>query len=152
MSSRSLVGVGVLWPGGCLVVGLAGLEAAVEDPDQPVAELAQGSMVADATCAQRVVVGPGTRRCLQGTEGLLVQGVGEPIVACVAGQHDLLLARCLGDWAGPGIVLAGPRTGVAVGIVAELAKHPGGEDIAQPWLAAVDLSVRVPAKIGAHLR
>jgi len=33
-------------------------------------------------------------------------------------------------------------------VVAELGKHPGGEDLAKAGLAAVDLSVRVP--VGGH--
>jgi hypothetical protein len=51
----------VVLPGGVLVVEAAGLEAAVEDADEPVGELAQGCVVADVPAAQRVVVGRGTR-------------------------------------------------------------------------------------------
>jgi hypothetical protein len=45
-------------PGGGFVVGGAGGEAAVQDADQAVAELAERG-VADAAGAQRVVVGAG---------------------------------------------------------------------------------------------
>ena len=47
-------------PGGGLVVGGAGLEAAVQDADQPVPELAQRCVMTDPTGAQGVVVGAGT--------------------------------------------------------------------------------------------
>jgi hypothetical protein len=80
-----------------------------------------------------------------------VQRVGEPVVAGVAGEHDLLLPGRFGDRAGPGVVLARPSTGVAGGVVAELGEHPGGEHVAKPWLGAVALSVRVPTKMGHHL-
>ncbi len=46
-------------PGGGLVVGAAGLEAAVEDADKAVAELAQGGLVAGAAFAQGLVVRAG---------------------------------------------------------------------------------------------
>src|ERR1017187_9423720 len=48
---------GVLRPGDCLVVGGAGFEAAVEDADEPVAELAERSVVAGAAGALAVVIG-----------------------------------------------------------------------------------------------
>jgi hypothetical protein len=47
-------------PGGGLVVDGAGFEAAVEDADEAVAELAQSSLVAGATLAQGLVIGAGT--------------------------------------------------------------------------------------------
>jgi len=43
MSSSGLVGV--VRPGGCLVVGCAGLEASVQDAEEPVGELAQRGVV-----------------------------------------------------------------------------------------------------------
>jgi hypothetical protein len=46
-------------PGGGFVVGGAGGEAAVQDADQAVGELAERGVVADAAGAQRVVVGAG---------------------------------------------------------------------------------------------
>ncbi len=46
-------------PGGGFVVGGAGLEAAVEDADEAVAELAECGLVAGAACAQGLVVGAG---------------------------------------------------------------------------------------------
>src|SRR5664280_3079697 len=60
-------------PGGVLVEKGAGLEAAVQDADEPVRELPQGRVVADVPAAQRVVVGPRTRRSAQRAERLLVQ-------------------------------------------------------------------------------
>jgi hypothetical protein len=48
---------GVLRPGDCLVVGGAGFEAAVEDADEPVAELAERGVVAGAAGALAVVIG-----------------------------------------------------------------------------------------------
>ena len=62
MSSRSLFGGRcVVRPGGRLVVEGAGLEAAVEDADEPVAELAQGGVVVELAGSLLVVVaaGPG---------------------------------------------------------------------------------------------
>jgi hypothetical protein len=46
-------------PGGGFVVAGVGLETAVQDTDEAVAELAQGGLVADAALAQGVVVGAG---------------------------------------------------------------------------------------------
>jgi hypothetical protein len=46
-------------PGGHLVVEGAGLEASVEDADEPAGELAQGSVVLGAAGALGVVEGPG---------------------------------------------------------------------------------------------
>src|SRR5918997_5878050 len=66
-------------------------------------------------------------------------------------MHGLLLPRLAGDRAGAGVVLAGTRTGVAGGVVAELTEHPGAEDVSEPRLAAVDLSVRVLPKMGLDL-
>ena len=56
MSSGGGVVVG---PGGVLVVEGAGLEAAVQDADEAVGELAQRGLVADVAGAQGVVVGAG---------------------------------------------------------------------------------------------
>ena len=50
----------VVCPGGGLVVAGVGLEAAVQDADQAVPELAQGCVVTDPAPAQGVVVGAGT--------------------------------------------------------------------------------------------
>jgi hypothetical protein len=38
-----------------------------------------------------------------------------------------------------------------MGVVAELAEHPGAEDLTEPGLGAVDLTIRVPAKISLDL-
>ncbi len=46
-------------PGGGLVVAAVGLEAAVQDADQAVAELAQRGVVPGAAGSQLVVVGAG---------------------------------------------------------------------------------------------
>ena len=50
------------------------------------------------------------------------------------------------------LVLACFGVAVAVGVVAELSQDPGGEDRTQAWLAGVDLSVRVLAKMCGHHR
>jgi hypothetical protein len=57
--TSSCYSLGVLVPGGGLVVAGAGFEAAVQDSDETVAELAQGGVVADVAVPQRVVVGGG---------------------------------------------------------------------------------------------
>ena len=69
-SGGGLQGVLVVRPGGGLVVEGAGLEAAVQDADEPVGELAQGGVVAGAPAARRVVVGAGAGRGAQRGEGL----------------------------------------------------------------------------------
>jgi hypothetical protein len=46
-------------PGGVFVVGAVGFEAAVEDADESVGELAQGGVVVLAAVGELVVVGPG---------------------------------------------------------------------------------------------
>jgi hypothetical protein len=80
-----------------------------------------------------------------------VPGVGQPPVAHVAGEDDALGARGAGDRGLSGVVLPGPGPGVAVGVVTELAEYPGAEQVTEAGLAAVDLSVRVPAKMGLDL-
>src|SRR5450755_1737070 len=106
MSSRDLLGV--MMPGGGFVVAGAGFEASVQDADEPVGELAQRGVVADAAGALLVVEGAGAGRGVEGGEGLARQGVDKPVVVDVAGHHGFLLAGGAGDRAGPGVVLAGP--------------------------------------------
>src|SRR5688572_13004842 len=107
-------------PGGVFVVGGAGFEAAVQDADQSVGQLTQRGVVVHAAVAEFVVVGAGAGGGSQSAEGLLVQGVEEPVVVDVAGQHGLLLAGLAGDRAGASVVLAVLGGGVAVWIIAEL--------------------------------
>ena len=52
---------GLVVPGECFVVGMAGLEAAVEDADPAVGELAEGGLVADVPGAEGLVVGLAAR-------------------------------------------------------------------------------------------
>src|ERR1039457_3925738 len=118
----------LVWPGGCLVVGGAGLKASVEDADEPVGELAEGGVVLGAAGAFGVVEGAGTGRGADGGQGLGHERVGEPVVADEPGGHDLLLPRGAGDGAGGGVVLAGLAAGVPAGVVAELAEDPGAEN------------------------
>src|ERR1035437_10139999 len=105
MSSCGLLNV--LVPGSGLVVAGAGFEATMQDSDETVAELAQGCVVADVTVPECVVVGASSRRSAQCAEGLLVQGIGQSLVAHVSGQDDFLLTGGSGDGAGAGVVLAG---------------------------------------------
>ena len=51
--------LGVLRPCGGFVVAGAGFEAAVEDADEPVGELAQGGVVVGGTGGELIVVGAG---------------------------------------------------------------------------------------------
>src|SRR5712692_1868796 len=141
----------VVRPGGGLVVEGPGLEAAVQDADEPAGELAQGSVVLGAAGALGVVQGAGAGRGAEGGEGLGHERVGEPVVEDEPGGEDLLLARRAGDRGGAGVVLAGLAAGIPVRVVAEFAEHPGAEDGSQAGLGQVDLSVRVPAKIRLHL-
>src|SRR5205807_969238 len=59
MSSGGVLILVVVCPGGGLVVEAAGLEAAMQDADQPVAELTQGGVMAGTAGAELVVVDPG---------------------------------------------------------------------------------------------
>src|SRR6266545_3484063 len=126
-SSRRL---GVMRPGDGFVVAGAGFEAAVEDADEPVGELAQGGVVVGAAGAELVVVGAGARGGSQGTKCLLVEGIGEAVVAHEPSKDDLFLAGLLGHRRGAGVVLAGPRGAIAAGVVAELPQHPSAEHAA----------------------
>src|SRR6202161_3178449 len=129
MSSGEALSVGdTVWPGGCFVVAGAGFDAAVDDADEAVAELAERGVVAEPAGTLPVVVGAGSRGCRQGGEGLRLQGVGEPLVADEPGQDDFAAAGRAGDGAGPGVVFAGFGGGVAAGGVSELGKHPGAVD------------------------
>jgi hypothetical protein len=56
LSSRAVENV---CPGGLFVVGGVGLEAAVQDADEAVGELAEGGLVADVAGAELLVVGGG---------------------------------------------------------------------------------------------
>src|SRR5262249_56482080 len=76
----------VVRPGGGFVVDGAGLQAAVQDADEPVGELAQGRLVADVSGSERVVVGAGAGGSFQRAEGPLLNGVTQAGVAGVAGQ------------------------------------------------------------------
>lgn len=52
-------------PSGVLVVLGVGLEAPVQDADEPVRELPQRGVVADLPGSEGVVVRPGARRCAE---------------------------------------------------------------------------------------
>src|SRR6266516_1801862 len=95
MSSGEVLGV--MGPGGGLVVGGAGFEAAVQDADEPVGELAQGGVVPGAAGALLVVVGAGAGRGVERGECLGHEGVDEPVVVDVPGQGGFLLAGGAGD-------------------------------------------------------
>jgi hypothetical protein len=140
-----------LRPGGCLVVAGPGLQASVQDADEPVRQSPQGVVVLDSAGAEVVVEGAGAGRGVQGGEGLGHQRVDKPGVADEPGGDDLLLPRRAGDRAGPGVVPACLAVGVPHGVVAELTEHPGTEDGAHAGLRPVELSVRVLAKIFLHL-
>src|SRR6266481_941160 len=94
-------------PGGGLVVEGAGLEASVQDSDEPVRQPSQSVIVFDSAGTELVIEGAGTRRCVQGGEGLSPQCVDEPAVAGEPGGDDLFLPRGAGDRAGRGVVAAG---------------------------------------------
>ena len=86
-------------PGGCLVVEGARLEASVQDADESVRQSPQCVVVLDAAGAEVVVAGAGAGGCVQGGEGLGVEGVDEPVVVDEPGRDDFLLpdARVIGD-------------------------------------------------------
>src|SRR5450755_2816015 len=62
-------------PGGVLVVGGAGLQAAVQDAGQAAGDAAQRVGVVDLACSQFVVVGPRAWRCADRRERLVVHRV-----------------------------------------------------------------------------
>ena len=84
-------------PGGCFVVVAVVCQAGMQDADPSVGELVQGLVVVLAASPQLVVVAAGAGRLAEGAERPLLQGVGEPAVAGVAGQHDAAEAGCPGD-------------------------------------------------------
>src|SRR5215467_10193397 len=88
---------GAVGPGGGLVVGGVAGQAAVEDADQAVAEGAQGLVVGVASGAALVVEGAGAGAGGQRGERPEVDGVGEALVAGVAGQHGPPGAEGPGD-------------------------------------------------------
>src|SRR6185437_4640436 len=107
-------------PGGGLVVEGAGLEASVEDADEPVGQPSECVVVLDSAGAELVVEGAGAGRGVQGGEGLGVERVDEPVVVDEPGGDDLLLPGGSGDGAGPGVVPPGLAVAVAVRVVAGL--------------------------------
>jgi hypothetical protein len=127
-----LSGLFSVWPGGCLGVEGAALEASVEDADEAAGEFAQGGVVPGAAGALGVVEGAGAGRGGEGGEGLGHERVGEPVVADEPGCDDLPFSGGTGDGAGAGVVLAGLAAGVAVRVVAGLAGNPGAEDGPRP--------------------
>ena len=117
------------WPGGGFVVEGAGLEAAVQDADESVGELADRLLMPGAACAKGVVVGAGAGRGLDRGERLGGQRVDEPVVADMSGGDCLLPTRLSGDRGRAGVVLPRFRGGVAVGIVTE----PGRVSMMLAW-------------------
>ena len=150
MSSGELLGV--VRPGGCLVVEGAGFEAAVQDADEPVGELAQRGVVfgAAGACAGRSRRGRRARRCSAEKAWVMRASMSRSLCTNRAATVFFLPeARVIGLVAG--VVLAGLGRGVAVVVVAELGEHPGAEDRPQAGLGQDDLSVRVLAKMGLDL-
>jgi hypothetical protein len=102
-----LVGFVPVCPGGCLVVGGAGLEAAVKDADEAVGEAAEGVVVLVSAGALLVVEGACAEGDAQGGEGLGVEGVDEAGVVDEPGGDEPAFPGGAGDGAGGGVVLAG---------------------------------------------
>src|SRR5260370_17446475 len=94
------------WPGGFLAVEGAGLQAAVEDADEAVGDLAEGGIVLDLGGALLVVKGTGAGRGGQGSEGLGHESVGETVIADEAGDDHFLLSGRPGGRGPSGVVLA----------------------------------------------
>jgi hypothetical protein len=67
-------------PGGFLVVDGTGLQASVQDADEPVGQAAERVIMFDPADAEAVVEGAGAGRGVQGREGLRVQRVNQPVV------------------------------------------------------------------------
>src|ERR1700761_2506296 len=96
-----------------------------------------------------VLVVERSRACavIDGPEGPLVDGGGEPSIADTAGQDGAFLTRGDGQWGGSGVVVARLGGGVSVRVVPELTEHPGAEDDTKSWQAEVDVGVRVCLKM-----
>ena len=91
MSSSTLLILVVVRPGGCLVVERAGLQAAMQDADEPVGELAQGGVVFEVSGPLLVVIGAGAGRGPQRGLGLRQECVDEPVVVHEPCVHGLFL-------------------------------------------------------------
>jgi hypothetical protein len=102
MSSRGgrLREVFTVAPRGGLVVEGAGLQASVQDADEPVSQPPERVVVFVSFGALRVVERAGAGRGVQRREGPVHEGVDEPVVVDEPGGDDLLLARRAGDGAG----------------------------------------------------
>src|SRR5260370_41767286 len=153
MSSRSLRlrKIFPVAPRGVFVREGTGFKTPVQNADKPVPESPECVIMFESLGDLLVVEGSGARRPRQSAERLGVRRIDKPVIMHEPGGDDLLLARCPGDRAGGGVVLAGLGVVVAVRVVAELAEHPGAEDGAYPGLGQVDLSVRGLPKMLLHL-
>ena len=78
-------------PGGRFVVERCGCEAAVQDPDQPIGELTQGSMVPNVATPKPVVVGAGTSGRLRARATTLIASA--PELSPATGRNWWLTAR-----------------------------------------------------------
>ncbi len=85
----------------------------MEDADEPVGDLAEGGVVAQAAAAELVVVGVDVGVVHGGGEGLLVEGVDEAVVVDEPGVHGPQFAGLAGDGCGAGGSFAGWVTIVA---------------------------------------
>src|ERR1700730_13567285 len=128
MSSGWLLILVAVGPRGVFVVVRAGLEAAVQDPDEPVGELAQRGVVVEPAVALLVVVSACAGRGVQSGEGLGDERVDETVVVHEPRERDLAFAGRGGDRAGAGVVLASLGVGVTSWGVTELGEHPGTKD------------------------
>jgi uncharacterized membrane protein len=115
-------------PGEVLVVVLASVKAVVELSEQLVRQSAQRRVVVVAGIAAGVVVGACAGALGQAAEGPQVAGVGQTLVADVAGQDGAAATGGAGDGAGAGVVAAAGSIGEAGAVIAELAEQPGAED------------------------
>ena len=84
-------------PGGVLVVGLSGLEAAVEDADEPVGECSESFVVGVASGSPFVVEGSGAGTGRECGKRPQVADISETPVTGVSSQHDLVFAGTPGD-------------------------------------------------------
>jgi hypothetical protein len=77
-------------------------------------------------------------------------GVGQPLVAGSAQQHDAGFAGGSGDRGGSGIAAPAGSIEEAGRIVSELAQHPAAKDHADSGQTTQDLGVRVVSKRAAN--
>src|ERR1700730_16482652 len=129
-----------------LVIGVVGrlpLERRAQGIEQTIADAAQGSRVAVAALAQRIVASPGGRIVLNGDARPVMDCVLQPFVTGMAADHEALLAAASGhrsntSQGSQGVVISCPQR------LRSLGEQCGDNDSADSWPGAKDRHVTLP--------